>query len=150
MDVKTIVFKLLPNEHFDYVNGDGQYFTCTLSNKNYKPRYWDNDNSGIAYTSYFGLYSNNKFEFMHDVLYNYYGIDYVTWEIGYVYRQYATLEGIRAIGRSIDQLNNLQGLLHEEYQNRTKGYYDYDGTWMPPTMEPIYDENTGKEIQFSY
>ena len=114
LEVKTLIFKLVPNEYFDYVGGDGQYFICTLSNKNYKPQYWDNYYIGVSYTSYFGLYSNNKFDFMHEVLYNYYGIDYTTWQTGYVFRQYATLEGIRSAYRSVEQLNNLQSLLHEE------------------------------------
>lgn len=151
VDDKTkyrLVLELLPNEYFAYVNGDGRYFSCVLSNENFKPQYWDQMRARVAYTDYFGLYSNNKMDFIHEILYNYWGYDYSSREWDYIYRKYSDVEGFRNIINDVNTMSDVQYLLDDEYTKRTQGYHGDDG-WVDPVMDPIYDENTGKEIQFT-
>lgn len=137
--VRKLVIKLLPNDYFSYVNGDGQYFTCYVSNVNYKPRYWDVPLGNMMMTDYFGIYSNNKFEFIHQVLSEYEEEDWYTGEVTRPYADYSTLEGFRGIlGGRVD-FEAVQNVLKNAYEERLS-----DGE------PPIYDENTGKEIVFGY
>lgn len=135
--VEKLVLRLVPNDYFAYVNGDGEYFTLLLSNTNRKPRYWDavsNLNSSVSEN--FGIYSQSKFNFIHEVLYNYQEED----DDGnptFPYRQYASLEGFRYLGVATDKATEIQDVLQMEYQTRKD-----DG------MAPIIDENTGREIRF--
>lgn len=136
--VKKLVIKLVPNDYFGYVNGDGQYFTCYLSNSNYKPRYWDIPLGNAMLSDYFGVYSNNKFDFIHQVLSEYEEEDYYTGEMTRPYAGYSTLEGFRGvIGGPVDVLD-VQSVLKVAYEERLE------------TDGPVYDENTGKEIIFGY
>lgn len=134
--VKKLVVKLVPNDYFSYVNGDGQYFICNLSNANYKPRYWDLPLYNVMMTDYFGIYSNNKFDFIHEVLSTYEEEDYATGEMTHTYMKYSTLEGFRD---SISKGEEIQAVLKKAYEDRIEAGGD-----------PIYDENTGKEIVFGY
>ena len=175
-DIKKLVIRLVPNEYFSYVNGDGEYFSCTLSNENFKPQYWDYpNNAGVILTEYMGIYSNNKFEFMHKVLDAYEEVtlayDKMDMETGnvplikkYPYRQYATLEGFRALGQRYGtEGQDIQQLLLKAYKvyveggvwEKITGYnaFNDETTYEIIRIEangPIYDENTGKEIQFRY
>lgn len=136
--VRKLVIKLVPNDYFSYVNGDGQYFTCYLSNVNYKPRYWEFPLGNMMLSDYFGIYSNNKFDFIHQVLSEYEEQDYNTGEMVHPYIDYSTLEGFRGIiGRGQLTLD-VQAVLKEAYEERLE------------TDGPVYDENTGKEIIFGY
>lgn len=135
--VEKLVLRLVPNDYFSYINGDGKYFTLLLSNTNHKPRYWDAV-SGLntSVSENFGIYSETKFNFIHDILYNYEEDD----DDGnptYPYRQYSSLEGFRYYGRASDKASEIQNILQTEYDTRKT-----DG------MSPIIDENTGREIRF--
>lgn len=140
---KKLIIKLVPNQYFSYVNGDGQYFTCNLYNKNQKPRYWDYSTlTGLTLTQYFGIYSNNKFDFIHETLYNYEETDYEYDDKGnekevitYPYRGYDNLDGFRALCGNMDLCTKIQDVLQKAYKDSGKH---------------IYDENTGKEIRFTY
>lgn len=141
--VKKLVIKLVPNDYFSYVNGNGQYFICYLSNSNYKPRFWDYS-LGVAMTEYFGLYSEKKFEFMHQVFMEYEREDYWTGETTCPYQKYATLEGLRALGGGMDPYTGISG---EELQQCLKiAYAEYKAAG----NDPIIDDNTEKEIVFGY
>lgn len=140
---KKLVVKLVPNQYFSYVNGDGQYFTCYLYNKNRKPRYWDYPTAaGLTLTEFFGIYSNNKFDFIHTTLYDYEQVDYdyddegnLIEKVSYPYRTYSNLEGFRSLAGNMDLCTKIQDVLQKTYEESGKH---------------IYDENTGKEIRFTY
>lgn len=135
--VEKLVLKIVPNDYFSYVNGDGEYFTLLLSNTNHKPRYWDAVSSlNTSVSENFGIYSEAKFNFIHNVLYNYEEED-DDGNPAYPYRQYSDLEGFRYLGRAMDKASEIQSVLQEEYEMRKD-----DG------MSPIIDENTGREIRF--
>ncbi len=129
---QKLVLKLLPNKYFGYVNGDGRYFTCYLSNENYKPMYWDIPWLGTTVGQTFGLYSNEKFDFIHKTLDAY--TEVKDGKEIHPYRNYSTLEGFRGVNRDKDAV--LQ-VLRDTYTQ-----YKEDGG------APIIDPNTGKEIRF--
>lgn len=135
--IERLVLKLVPNDYFSYVNGDGRYFTLLLSNTNHKPRYWDAV-SGLntSVSENFGIYSEAKFNFIHDILYNYEEED-DDGNLSYPYRQYSSIEGFRYLGLAMDKAAEIQGILQSEYQARKD-----EG------MPPVIDENTGREIRF--
>lgn len=138
-DTQTLVIHLKPNTNFSYVLETGNTFTCKLSNTNHKPQYWDVSlSNGVNLTQTFGLYSNNKFTFIHNTLYDYSEEDWYG-EVTYPYRDYATLEGFRGLCSNF----YLSGEVQDVLQNAYKEYKENGG-------EPILDENTGKEIVFEY
>lgn len=140
LDTKKLVIRLIPNDYFSYVLGTGSTFTCKVSNTNHKPQYWDAAASNsVNLTQTFGIYSNNKFEFIHETLYNYEEEDDYTEEITYPYRKYADLDGFKSLVGNYDLCSKLQDVLQKAYKE-----YKEDGG------EPILDENTGKEIVFEY
>lgn len=140
LETKKLVVRLKPNAYFSYVLETGSTFVCKLSNTNHKPQYWDASTANdVNLTQSFGIYSNNKFEFIHQTLYDYVEEDYYTGEDTYPYRQYATLEGFRGLCGKFDLCNEVQDVLQAAYKS-----YKKEGG------EPILDENTGKEIVFEY
>lgn len=139
-DTKLLIIRLVPNDYFSYVLGSGNTFTCKLSNTNHKPLYWDAAAvNGVNLPQTFGIYSNNKFEFIHNVLDNYEEENYYTGEITYPYRKYATLEGFKTLVGNYYLCSEIQDVVQAAYKE-----YKEDGG------EPILDENTGKEIVFEY
>ena len=130
---QKLVLKLLPNKYFGYVNGDGRYFTCYLSNENYKPMYWDTPWMGMTFGQTFGLYSNVKFDFIHQTL-DAYSEEDEDGNTTYPYRKYSTLEGFRSLGQD---RYRIQQVLRDAYVQ-----YKEDGG------APIIDPSTGKEIRF--
>ena len=139
-DTKLLIIRLIPNDYFSYALGSGNTFTCKLSNTNHKPQYWDVAGvNGVNLPQTFGIYSNNKFEFIHEILESYEEEDEGTGDIKYPYRKYATLEGFKALVGNFDLCSKIQDVLQAAYKE-----YKEDGG------EPIHDENTGKEIVFEY
>lgn len=139
-DTKQLIIRLIPNDYFSYVLGSGNTFTCKLSNTNHKPQYWDVAGlNGVNLPQTFGIYSNNKFDFIHETLDNYEEEDEETGDTKYPYRKYATLEGFKALVGNFDLCSKIQDILQAAY----KEYKEEGG-------EPILDENTGKEIVFEY
>ena len=135
-----LVLRMKPNAYFSYVLETGSTFVCKLSNTNHKPQYWDaNMVNGINMTQNFGIYSNNKFEFIHQTLYDYAKENDYTGEETYPYREYATLEGFRKLSGRFSICSDIQDVLQAAY----KSYKEKGG-------KPILDENTGKEIVFEY
>ncbi len=139
-DTKQLIIRLVPNDYFSYVLGSGNTFVCKLSNTNHKPQYWDAAAiNGVNLPQTFGIYSNNKFDFIHETLNNYEEEDEETGDIKYPYQKYATLEGFKALVGNFDLCSKIQDVLQAAY----KEYKEEGG-------EPILDENTGKEIVFEY
>lgn len=140
LETKQLVLRMKPNAYFSYVLETGSTFVCKLSNTNHKPQYWDAATlNGVNLTQSFGIYSNNKFEFIHKTLYDYADYDYYTEEYTYPYRKYASLEGFRGLCGNYNLCGEIQDVLQVAY----KEYKEEGG-------EPILDENTGKEIVFEY
>lgn len=172
----TLVLRLLPNEYFGFVNGDGATFTITVSNVNYKPQYWDAAATigGKTTTDQFGVYSNNKMEFIHEVLYNYWDEGTVDDEwgeeeedgymYGFIFREYASLDGIKALMGATNSgtiIARIRAVLTEAY--RTGEYPTYDHTEYNERWDewehigtdkeitaPMTDEVTGKPFVFGY
>lgn len=131
-NIEKLVIKLIPNDYFSYVNGDGQYFTFHVSNVNYKPRYWDYPASNnITLLENFGLYSNAKFDFIHQTL-------IATKGENKDFSKYADLNGFGTVLG--DQKNDeVKGILVTAYEK-----YKEEGN------ASIIDPSTGNEITFGY